>query len=255
MFFVLSKILSFFILPWVWIFFLLIWALLAKRRWIRVSLRVTLGFMLFIFTNPFIANKVMLNWEKPAIPFNAIPKDLTKAVVLSGVTNNKRSLNDRVYLNKGADRILHALQLVKIGQVDTVYITGGGKYLSGFEANESTQMKSVFNLIGVSDSTLVIETSSNNTYENAVEMAKIWNNKNEEKKCILITSAFHMRRAQACFQKQGFSCLPFSTDFYSTDKETEFTDYFYPSTNAMLLWEIVIREYIGLQVYRILNYC
>jgi uncharacterized SAM-binding protein YcdF (DUF218 family) len=69
---------------------------------------------------------------------------------------------------------------------------------------------------------------------------------------ILITSAFHMRRSEACFRKVGLDVTGFSTDFYSALPKDRFGVMgFLPSPQVLVYWNFLIKEwgrYIGYMV-------
>jgi uncharacterized SAM-binding protein YcdF (DUF218 family) len=59
---------------------------------------------------------------------------------------------------------------------------------------EAQDMAEFLKGIGCPEKALVLEGRSRNTYENAVESAA-WLREHGKKKVLLVTSAFHMRRA------------------------------------------------------------
>ena len=67
-----------------------------------------------------------------------------------------------------------------------------GKYAEQFLLN-----------LGIPAADILIESESNNTRENAVFTQKLLTQKMPAAKCLLITSAFHMRRSIGCFNKVG----------------------------------------------------
>ncbi len=69
------------------------------------------------------------------------------------------------------------------------------------------------------------------------------------KRIILVTSAFHMYRAQRLFEKQGFIVIPYKVDFKASgSNQVMFMD-FLPSAINLELTEIGIREIIGRLYY------
>jgi len=70
-------------------------------------------------------------------------------------------------------------------------------------------------MCGVAPEDIIIESASRNTHENALYVKDLVSSNAKKGKVILITSAFHMRRAEGCFRKVGIDVTGFSTDFYS----------------------------------------
>jgi uncharacterized SAM-binding protein YcdF (DUF218 family) len=63
--------------------------------------------------------------------------------------------------------------------------------------------------MGIPRERILLETNSTNTYENGVEIKKILG----EEPFVLVTSASHLPRAIAVFQKLGLSPIPAPADF------------------------------------------
>src|SRR5690349_5438644 len=114
MFFILSKILFYLVMPLTWVLVLLIYAWRTKNERSRKKALVVATSLLIFFTNPFIANQAWLLWEYPPTPYKQL-HTYDAAIILTGITSRDKSPHDRVYTNKGADRILQPLRLFKEG--------------------------------------------------------------------------------------------------------------------------------------------
>jgi uncharacterized SAM-binding protein YcdF (DUF218 family) len=254
MFFLLSKILDFLLQPIVWIVLVLAVGLLTRKAVRKKQLFVT-GFCLLLFlSNPFIINEAWLAWEKPPVPVKEVPV-YDAAIVLTGITLQNKSPHDRVYFEKGADRILHALMLYKKGRFGKIIITGGSGSILDKHATEAGELRKVLLQAGVPDSSIIVENKSRNTRENALFTAEILKTKPELQKLLLITSAFHMRRAAGCFQKAGLQPDLFPADYYSTDRLFTPEGLILPSEIALNDWRRLIREMTGFVMYKVLGYC
>ena len=77
-----------------------------------------------------------------------------------------------------------------------------------------------------------------------------------KKRFLLITSALHMKRAAACFKKQGLKFDVFTTDHYTMKQQKgEFTpDALLPSINSFVVWEAYLKEAVGYRVYSLQGY-
>ncbi len=75
----------------------------------------------------------------------------------------------------------------------------------------------------------------------------------DDPKVILITSAFHMPRAQLVFEAAGISVIPFPVDFLiGTEKLTLMS--FIPSASSFALTNFFVREMIGRTYYNLKYY-
>jgi len=191
--------------------------------------------MLLFFSNSFIANEVMKAWEVNPIPFEEMDKDYKLAIVLSGVIIGDTELDDRAFIARGGDRLYHPVKMYKMGLVRRIFATGGSGRLIDVGQREAEQMAEVFEDMGVERNDIDYETESRNTYENAVESIKWMNGKFDESDVILVTSAFHMRRARACFKKLGFNPDVFSCDIFTSKRRRTFDKLFIPSAVVIQL--------------------
>lgn len=262
MFFILSKTLYFIALPTTWLFLFLLYLIFSERG--RRSKRLRWGFVvsLLFFTNSFITNELFLWWEEPPTRFAAIkPNQYDLAIVLTGITSDYKSPRDRIYFHRGADRVLHTARLFEEGKVKNILISGAEFSRDGELSATDRSLKQIFLLCGVPSSAILVEDKSRNTYENAVFSAKIIRQKFPHAKCLLITSAFHLRRARACFEKAGIDVEVFSTDFYAGDRSAvqdlgivALFEILMPSVEALGRWNIFVKEVIGYTTYRFLGY-
>lgn len=254
MFFILSKTLGILLNPLVILLLILLVALLLKNTSLK---RTCLGLfvMLFVvFSNLFISNEIMRRWEVAGTPFNRLDKNYDVAIVLSGVTASKQAPYDRVHLYKGADRIMHTIQLYKMGKVKKILLSGGSGLLEADSVSEAERMRRVMLLSGVSDADIVLEQASRNTHENAVYSKVLLDKHFRTGNYLLVTSGFHMPRAMACFTKAGVPVQAFSTDFYSKEGPYAADEFFIPSADAISGWGRLLREWVGLLTYKLMGY-
>lgn len=255
MFFFLSKTLNYLVMPTTVLITLVLLSLLVRHHVWRRRIRVTTLVVLFVFTNDFIANELMRAWEVRATPY----RDMTKhriGIVLTGTMVGGLEPDDRVYFSRGADRVVHTVQLYKMGLIDQILVSGGVGRLFGTGVPEAEKFRDAMMLMGVPDSVIIVESASRNTAESAVNVIPILQELGyTSEDCLLITSAFHMRRSLACFQKQGLQLAPFSTDFYAASRSRYgFQTYFLPQLGALVLWHKLVKEWVGMVAYWVAGY-
>ncbi|WP_420581180.1 YdcF family protein [Reichenbachiella sp.] len=231
---------------------LIIASIFIKRDRHKKILR-GLAFGLFIFfTNPFIATVVINSWEPNAIQYDQVERTYSYGIVLSGITNPNRPPFDRVQFNKGADRIVHAIDLYKKGIIEKIMITGGSGTLT-FEGNkEAHAMRDFLLNFGVPQADILIEDKARNTRENALFTKELFTNPSS--KVVLITSAFHMYRAKKCFEKVGMDVMSFPTDHYGRELYYTPDDTLIPSIYGLKIWTILFKEWIGIIAYKVAGY-
>ncbi|MFD2202442.1 YdcF family protein [Shivajiella indica] len=255
MFFYLSQFLSFLVMPLTLIIILLIagffWSNKANGR----KIILTGIIFLLIFSNQFFSNWAMNQWEPGFKAFSQLPK-YEVGIVLTGVTNLSKTVYDRTFFNKGADRATQAVQLYKMGIIKKILISGG-QGLNPSNPNTEAELLRDFMLIaGVDQKDILIEKQAKNTYQNAVLSKETLteHDYSSGQKHLLITSAFHMKRAKGCFDKVGLNTDTFPVDYYSEDTKFDIPTLLYPDPQAMLLWHKLFKEWIGIVTYKLAGY-
>lgn len=254
MFFILSKTLSYLVMPISVVCILLLLSVFLKNpRWKKRMFWSGLGLLLF-FSNDFIANEIMLAWEVKTKAY-ADMKPHALGIVLTGTTIPLLKPDDRVYFHRGADRVTHTVQLYKLGLIKKILISGGSGRLGGEDEPEANKFRKAMILMGVDSASIMIENETRNTYESAVAVKPMLDSLHyRAEDCLLITSAFHMRRSLACYRKAGVEPEPFSTDFYAHQRSYYPDAFLIPKLDAIIIWQKLVKEWVGLLAYKMAGY-
>ena len=95
---------------------------------------------------------------------------------------------------------------------------------------------------GIASEKIFVTKDVENTADEAVAVKELIS---QSKRIILVTSAYHMYRAQRLFEKQGFEIIPYKVDFNtSRNKMTTIID-FLPSAGNLEISETGIREVLS----------
>ena len=171
MFFILSKTLSYLVMPLSIVTALLLLSRLIKpERWRRRLFWSGMA-LLLIFSNEFISNELMKSWEVETKPYNTM-KRYKLGIVLTGTVIPQLKPDDRVYLGRGADRIVHTVQLYKLGLIERILVSGGSSRIVDIGEREANRFRELMILMGVPDSVILLENETRNTYESAREVKK-----------------------------------------------------------------------------------
>jgi uncharacterized SAM-binding protein YcdF (DUF218 family) len=73
-------------------------------------------------------------------------------------------------------------------------------------------MTEILEVMGVPEEVIITEEASRDTHENALYSKTILEARGITR-ILLVTSAYHMRRAEAVFKAQGFDVIPSPTDY------------------------------------------
>lgn len=258
MFLLFSKLLPIFIYPLGLASILLVIALILlwkRSQFTEIPLFLAV-FILFIASNGVVSSYLVQSLEWQNIP-NGLPK-AEAIVLLGGSTRSATYPRPMVEINEQGDRVLYAAKLYLEEKAPIIIATGGRiRWLSN-EQPESADMAQLLKLIGVPEDAIIQESASLNTYENAVNVRKILDEKGI-KKILLVTSALHMPRSLAIFQHLGIDTIAAPTDFSLTYSDLESLNQSLPAIilnslpNASYLEQTTkaLKEYIGIFVYRL----
>ena len=251
MFFFLSKTLGLLILPLPLLILSLVLVLIFyRRRWARRLLLIVLVPLTLLSTR-FVANVLLTELEVPLVDRNRLKTDYDAVVVLTGMTNLRASQNEPIEFEEAVDRILSAIQFINLGKAQNLIISGGSGNLFNQNDKEAPRLQRFAMAMGIEEEHIFVEDTSRNTYENAKNTTQLVHLHGFDS-LLLITSAFHMRRALACFEKQDLEPDIFPVDFRSYRQ-------FYPadlipSSAALSDVRIVIKEVLGLIAYKLRGY-
>ena len=106
---------------------------------------------------------------------------------------------------------------------------------------------------GVDPSRVLIEDRARNTHENAVYSQRLAKERGFEK-VLVVTSAFHMRRAAECFEAVGMKVDTLAVDFRAHSDAGPGSDSWLPRAGYLAESSKTIREMAGLHIYRLQGY-
>ncbi|WP_316929323.1 YdcF family protein [Cyclobacterium qasimii] len=209
------------------------------------------------FSNSYLSNLIIYNWEPAPKDFSSLPT-YELGVVLTGVTHIDKLPKDRTYFSRGADRATHTVQLYKMGKIKKILISGGLGFNPVHPLSEAESLRDFMIWAGVNEKDIIVETKAVNTHENALFSEKIITSGEIEldnpNQFLLITSAFHMKRAEACFNKVGLHPDTFPVDFYGKKPNANFKSIVQPGLQGIMVWHKLTKEWVGIMVYSLVGY-
>ncbi len=187
--------------------------------------------------------------EKHYPPNSLLPKRVDGIIVLGGsaVTASSKAWQ-QPQVRASAERELTFMALSRTYPNAKLVFSGGSPWMNG--TTESEVADKIFKQQGIATSRITYETRSRNTRENAA-LSKEMVSPIASETWLLITSAFHMPRAQGIFCEQGWATVPVPVD-YQTDANNLFRIQWKLSVNLRVL-EFALREWLGLIVHYLLS--
>ena len=260
--FFLSKLLPLFIYPLGLISLLLVLSLFLMWKQPRKAMgAIAIAlFILFFTSNPTVSKKFVSSLELRYLPPSPMP-NADAIVVLGGATEPKLPPRPWVEVKEQGDRILYGARLHNEGHADTLILSGGRVTWRGGSSgkdSEAQDMKQFAMAMNVPEADILLEDTSLNTRENAVNVQKILEEKSLNS-VLLVTSALHMPRSVAIFKKLGINIIPAPTDYLVSTESYENVNTtwqgrilaLFPDAEAQAQFTRALKEYVGFAFYRL----
>lgn len=185
-------------------------------------------------------------------PAVAIPPERVDGIILLGGAVDPRLSKERgqVALNDAAERVTETVALARRYPQARVLITGGDASLMPKGLTEAEPTRDLVVALGVEPERLVMETTSRNTWENAVLSYKLAQPHPDET-WLLVTTAMHMPRAVGCFRRAGWSVVPYPVDYRTRPSGAFVLNFAFPA--GLNLLNLAVQEWDGLIAYYLLD--
>lgn len=192
-----------------------------RLRRVAVLLAVAGLLLIWLAAMPWTAQTLMRGLESdyPPRPSTACggadaPVD---AIVLLGGAVAPPLLGDlRGRLHAGSDRVREAARLFHAGCAPRLLISAGGEWKPPVIGTEAQEIVDLLGEWGVPAEALIVEAGSRTTGENAQRSRALLPaepTSSRPVRILLVTSAWHLRRATPLFEAQGFAVLPVGADY------------------------------------------
>ncbi|RWB96359.1 MAG: YdcF family protein [Mesorhizobium sp.] len=180
-----------------------------------------------------------------------ITKPVTGIILLGGATDpHISSARGSLTMNEAGERLTATVDLSRRYPDARVFLSGGlGQTHGASVLTESQVGRDILLSLGVSPSRIEMEERSRTTCENAKESRASIRPKPDDH-WLLVTSAYHMPRAVACFRAAGFDVIPYPVD-YRTRGAAELKRPTNSIASGLAEIDLAAHEWFGLLAYRI----
>ena len=245
--YLLSKILPLFLLPVGLCLILVLLGFIARLRWPFI-----LSWLLLYVCSLGLVSQLLWRWlESPWI--RLLVEDAPSAdaiVVLSGGHHPAPGI---AHVNEwhDPDRFLAGVDLYRAGKAPLLFFTGGATPFYPGQPPEGERYLLEAERMGVPVDAMASTFPVVNTSQEASAIRLLLPNNS---RILLVTSAFHMQRAQRLMERQGLTVVPFPVDFHSRgswagsfwDDPTQWV----PTASSLYSSSKALRELMGRFVYR-----
>ncbi|MBM3840111.1 MAG: YdcF family protein [Verrucomicrobia bacterium] len=226
-----------------------------SRKWREAVFCGAIASAISVIGSTRVPARLLASLERPYATQNLTNLPPCDAVVMLGGTLNA-SNGDPLGFDVGepADRILAAVELFKRKHAEVLILGGGGgrsRLPPGNPWSEGEVMKAWLASLGVTGTNVFPLRNCANTREEAVQVAAMARER-QWKRVLLVTSAYHMKRAAGLFVKLGIPVEPVACDFVglaTLQNQKRWSPF--PKTPGFHHFDLYLHEWIGWLYYRL----
>lgn len=243
----LHKLLPILLSPIFVVFFLVIVGALTSSK----KITIFAASLLYLLSTPFFANEALRYVEGYSVKKSLAEVENAKAiVVLSGMLTSAPTKEGSTPEWFDPDRFFAGIELLKAGKAPELIFTRGSAPWLGDQQLEGEYPKQLAASLGIPESSIQLTQKAFNTQEEAEALTKLPLAKGS--RIILVTSAYHMKRAEGIFERAGFEVEAYPVDFKVDQNKHLGLLEFLPESQALNNSSIAIRELIGRFYYQVL---
>jgi uncharacterized SAM-binding protein YcdF (DUF218 family) len=257
LFFALSKVLDVVLMPLAWGLALLAAAIPwrpgrprnAKRDRVLGAAGIA---VIVLFSMAPVQNRLMRYLEssardttRPGVTYDAV-------VLLGGMVEDDVTIaRGTTAYNDHVERLFATFDLLRSGRARYAIVSGGPSTREGTVV-EAVKLRDTLVGWGIAPERILVEPRAVNTRENAVLVAEIVRREGM-RSIVIVTSAYHMSRAEGCFRAVGLAVDTLPADYRAYDPDRT-TGGLLPRTTHLEASTRALRELFGRVVYRLMGY-
>jgi uncharacterized SAM-binding protein YcdF (DUF218 family) len=250
MFFFLSKTLDVFLSPLTWGMLLALAGVWRRYRRLRWAPAASVA-VLYVFSIEPTSNALERHLERRAT--ESMRKDVTyDAVLLLGGIVDHAATAGRAWpsYSGSVERLLVSYELLRSGRARSVVVSGATSW-AGDPVNEARTLARQLERWGIARERIVVEDRARNTRDNAI-YCKAIAAKRGFRRLLVVTSAFHMRRALGAFRAVSLEVDALPVDYRSYEDKASVS--YLPRAGSLDASTMALREIFGSWVYSMMGY-
>ena len=212
--------------------------------------------LLFVFSNGVLSDSL---WRLLEYPYKRLDYSSLKSADGIVVLSSGRYLppgKTKIIEWEDPDRFLAGIELYRAKKSNKLIFTGGvNPFKSKIPPEGNIYVKEAISM-GIPKEDLFTTDQVYNTFEEAKAIKRLFLQeiRSNQNKIILVTSAFHMKRAKKVFEREGMKVLPYPVDFKSNGnflKSLRNPINLMPSASSLNKSSRAFREIIGRIIYKV----
>jgi uncharacterized SAM-binding protein YcdF (DUF218 family) len=235
------------------------WGLLvlsASRTLWRRQFRLGAGLaaialLMYVVGATSLPGTILATLERPHVRVSLEQVPPADAIIaLGGSVQPSRYEAFHLDFTAAADRPIMALELMRLGKATVLVLGGSGGEIDHQPLVEADLMKQWLAAWGLPQGEVISLGRCENTHDEALKTRQLAGQRGW-KKIILVTSAYHMRRATATFQAAGLQVESVACDYQtSVSLESSSSWSLVPRYQGFHKLALYLREVIGWRIYR-----
>ena len=242
----LHKILPLLVMPlMVFLLSILLGTYFNKKKIIYSSL-----VLFYIISTPYFANNFFKVVEGQYNKLEIEKINKVDAIVVLGGSLRINELKNKYNIEwEDADRFFGGLKLYKEKKSKQIVFTGGKMPYNLTKVSEGAVLKKYAIKYGIKAEDILVTRDALNTFEESQAVKELLG---ENKSIILVTSAFHMKRAKKLFERKGFNVTAYKVDYKTSPRVNLNLIDLIPSASSLYKTEIAFREILGRFYYNLI---
>jgi len=233
---------------------LLFWGIIWKKR-----APVIAAFLILIISSLPITESLLTRYVE-AEQIQLTPSDVAKAdavVVLGGFLSSVQSTQGEVLQWGMGSRFFGAVDLIKAGKANYLIFTNENIPWLRKANDTGVFLKEYAKNFGIDEKRILITNNVQTTQEEALAVKNLLQEK-QVNSVLLVTSAFHMQRAQSQFERAGLQVTAYPVDFKGGGGAKTLLDFnlwsFIPNVGSLGAVTIALTELMARAYYFCQNY-
>jgi uncharacterized SAM-binding protein YcdF (DUF218 family) len=247
--FILKKIIASFLVPpgiFIILFMFIGVCFALKRNWKVLIVNLLTAFLLWAISIAPVSDAIFRGLESE-IDMPANPQGDVIILLGGGIYDGVADLSGvGAPYGEMLGRIVTAVRLQK--RLDIPVIVSGGSVFKSRKPEAPIVRRFLIDL-GVPADKVIMEDKSRDTIENAKYTIEICR-KSGHKKPILVTTAYHIKRAVESFEKSGMKVVPFPSGFKTWHNRHYGPEDYLPDMHELGKVSTAMKEYIGFIFYK-----
>jgi len=260
-FFFLSKLLDVLLSPFSWgLIFLAAavpWRKPASRasRWKRRRILGAVGLGILLLSSSFpVSNSIVRRLEHASRPTYRDDVIYDAVVLLGGVVDEEAmAASGQPAYNDNVERLVMTHRLLRDGKARVVIISGAALDPRVPQFGEAVVLGRQLEDWGIASDRILLEDRAKNTRENALYSQEIARARGLSR-VLIVTSAFHMTRAEACFAAVGMKVDTLAVDYRAHASSGGGLADWVPRVDGLSDMSGTLHEVFGRLVYRVKGY-